>query len=341
VTDETGSPVRHTLRRWLGWLLAKSPTAAEPAAGRANATAHGAGPELARQSTIGLVDGVPVMRGLDVHADELSLAAVQSLARLGVRSVRTTLHWARVCDATGRQFDITSLDAQHAFAGVRRALSAGLRPLIVIDEEPDHVRHRTPHERIDAMAAFATSCASWFRGCAWQLWQQPDTSTYTDLFVHADGGDDDTQRAAGELYAAQLHAAYRPIMRADHTALVVSGGVQVNVAAFVAGLCSLSPDVDAIGVDAYEAPIADTALRHLADVRSAGWAGPVWLTEAGTALGDEGQAAAIRALAYATHGYGRVFVYAHRSRIEPQYALLRGDGSMRPAAGIVAASNGR
>lgn len=292
----------------------------------------GLGSEATAQSVVG------------VGAHKLDDRSLAYLDDLGARHVRTTLYWDRwESDAGYRRLASREID---------RAVSRGLRLLVVVHGQPRRFTFRNRDAAFDAYARLMGDLAERFPGVeAWQLWNEMDMGTFTDLFG---ARNDVPYPRRGRIYASMLERVYPAIRAADPDAIVVTGGIAAGLkTGFLEAMLEADPPFDAIGLHAYGFPASEgvriraeetrTVLRAVGRTRT-----PVWLTEFGLEQSvvvpgaDRSHRAIDRYHLEAwrdpvlwnnrTRAFARMYGHVLTEGGDLSYDLVRRDGSLRPAA---------
>jgi hypothetical protein len=270
---------------------------------------------------------------------QLDQQSVARLHDLGIRNVRSTLYWALWQDPVYR------LDWER---GIKRALQAGLEPLIVVHQSP-FGNFQTRHIVYQAFAEFMEQRVAQFPDIrAWQLWNEMDVA-FTDVFGAGQPGVSLRQR--GHLYAEMLRLAYPAIKHANPNALVVTGGIASPVdSGFLEGLYDGNARYDVLAIHTYGFPLASAfgergwAARRI--MASHGDRRPLWNTEfglesavipGGSSLGPA-QVDSVQLEAWKTSieananqaVYARTYGYVLAEGKDLGFDLIRVDGSARP-----------
>jgi len=209
--------------------------------------------------------------GVGTHA--LDRSSISHLSDLGVRHLRTTLYWSHWHDpAYRREFA----------AGLQRAHAAGIRPLVVVHQQPSGgyaSRQRVYRD----FAAFMEARAAQFPEVeAWQLWNEMDVG-FTDVFGAGRGV---PMRQRGRNYAEMLRLAYPAIKRGNPNALVVTGGIASGPRdGFLHGMYEGGGRFDVLAIHSYGFPVVgpyrDRGREARRIMREHGDDRPLWNTEFG------------------------------------------------------------
>jgi hypothetical protein len=275
--------------------------------------------------------------GLGLHRlDSRSVAQVRAL---GIRHIRYTLYWALWSDPAYRS---------GWEADLRRAVAAGLAPLVVVHSAPAG----TFLERQQVYVAFSrfmeARAAEFPEVHAWQLWNEMDVG-FTDLF--GAGRKEISLRQRGRFYGEMLRLAYPAIKRGNRNALVVVGGVASPIEdGFLEGLYDSHAPYDVLAVHTYGFPLEvafrDRALAARRVMSSHHDRRPLWNTEFGlesavipaylrgtAAQTDSIHLAAWQATLKANvqnRLYDRIYGYVLAEGTDLGFGLVRPDGSPRP-----------
>lgn len=280
--------------------------------------------------------------GVGTHKlDEQSLSRLEVL---GVRHARVTIYWD--------QWESDPGLARRVAADVDRALDRGMELLVVVHGQPRRFTYANRNAAFEAYAAFMSRLARRFpRVAAWQLWNEMDVESFTDLFG---ARDQVPMRMRGRIYGSMLAKAYPAIKRANPDALVVTGGLaSAPEQGFLEGLLSSGAPFDVLAIHTYGFPVRLAVELKAEAVRAIlrrheRAATPLWVTEFG--LQQEVVAPGFDRSRRAVDGYhleawrdpvlwndrNRVFqrMYGHVlvEGGDLSYDLVRRDGSLRPAA---------
>jgi hypothetical protein len=276
--------------------------------------------------------------GVGSHGlDEVS---IQQLRALGVRHVRTTLYWNHWGESAYRQ----------SFAeGIRRAVAAGLEPLVVVHQQPSGGYPERRQVYRDFARFMSERAAEFPEVRYWQLWNEMDVA-FTEIFGAT--RNDVGMRQRGRNYAEMLQLAYPAIKQANPRAVVVTGGIASEIGGgFLAGMYEGRAQYDVLAIHTYGFPVwpmfrergqeARALMRRHGDTR------PLWNTEFGMEAGavPPGWAAARadidryhldswRSSVEGNHReriYDRIYGHVLKQGGDLSYDLVRSDGSPRPA----------
>ncbi|MBW3628486.1 MAG: glycoside hydrolase family protein [Gemmatimonadetes bacterium] len=294
-------------------------------------------PAIAGALVAGSLEGQTPERPVGIGVHQLDGRSVADVRGLGARQVRITLYWHHTQDA--------KLWSEWR-AGMDRAVAAGLEPLVVIHHpEPN----ATPASRRtllwDRIINAAVSVARLYPSAQVQLWNEPDLPVFTDAFGAFSGV---RMRERGRLYGEMLRRAYPKIKAANPRTLVVTGGLATghdNLKEFLAGMGDAPYDV--LALHTYGLPVLQVA-REKAAVARAATGKPLWITEFGLEEAvipagwdrsrrevDRLHLEAMEQTVEWNDGagvYARMYWHVLRQNGDKGYDLIRGDGSLRPAA---------
>lgn len=279
-----------------------------------------------------------------VGSHSLDDSSRRDLRALGVERVRITIYW-NIWESSEAYRSTTS-------AEIEQAAREGLNLLAVVHGQPPRYSFQSREAALEAYVEFVTSMVARFPQVeAWQLWNEMDVPTFTDLF--GAGGQLDPE-AQGRLYGRMLDRTYTAIKRANPTALVVTGGLAGPVdTGFPIGLLQSGARMDAFAIHAYGFPVSlsveqrGAAARAVLD-RFGRSSIELWVTEFGmeeavVPPGFDRSASAIdryhleawrdpvewnRRIGLFDRMYGHVL----RQDGDRSYDLIRRNGTLRPAA---------
>jgi hypothetical protein len=276
--------------------------------------------------------------GIAVH--RIDAQSVREVRELGIRHIRYTLYWSLWQSSDYRRKWEEDL---------RRGLSAGFEPLVVVHSPP--FGNFQQRERVYlAFSRFMAARAAQFPQVhAWQLWNEMDVA-FTDVF--GAGHDDVSLRERGRLYGEMLRLAYPAIKHGNPHALVVVGGIASDVeAGFLDGLYDSRAEYDVLAIHTYGFPLLLQFQRRGEETRRIMARHhdrrPVWNTEFGQeravipdhqqltdAQTESEQLRAWRSVVEANdrqHLYDRMYGYVLAEGQDLGFGLVRQDGSVRPA----------
>jgi hypothetical protein len=275
-----------------------------------------------------------------VGAHVLDDESVARLVDLGVRHVRTTLYWSEWSDPAYRQGFTRDL---------RRALAAGLEPLVVIHQPP--FGSYAERDRVyPEFARFIAARAAEFPEVRyWQLWNEMDLG-FTDVF--GAGRPEVSMHQRGRHYAEMLAIAYPALKTANPSAIVVTGGIASDIdGGFLQGMYHGAARYDVLAIHSYGFPVSipfrERGVRATAIMRANGDDRPLWNTEFGMEAAvvapgwpatpadiDRYHLDAWRESILANDReriYARVYGHVLRQAGDLSHDLVRTDGSPRPA----------
>jgi len=301
------------------------------------------------------VQVLPLWSDWDVHT-----ALISTLAQAGVRWLRIDVGWSSYEYSGPGQ--IATWYEQRVDQVVAQADSLGMHILATVESAPPwaqgggtdlRVLPTNPQDYANFMGWFANR----YRGkiAAYEIWNEPDI----------------IPSATPASYAALLEAAYPAVKAADPTAIVVSGGLSGNDAAWLAQLYAAGAggSFDVVATHPYMAPttagpeLADSGttpynIRHVTAVHqvmvdNGDGNKPIWFTEFGWSTGTTGtyyQAVTLAVQAeYLTQTLQMLpqypyvtaaFWYTSRDLVgqgdhEDDFGLLNRDMSEKPAFGAL------
>ena len=266
-----------------------------------------------------------------------------ALQQLGVRRVRWTLYWNSYLDprhfAADRSTPVGTggkTVAEYFHADYRAGVAAGLDQLILVHSPPAGM---TLRQGMTAMPAFMAARARQYPGTTWQILNEMDGEDGFNGGWFAAKSPRVSQYQRGRSYGALLSAVAAAIHHADSTALVVAGGIALDPANFLRGMLeTCNPALlTAVATHAYGEPsilqFRSKGIAARANARGL----PVWVTEFGSGLSNEGLQRAELAMVFhdydANRRYDRAYLYSLSSR--DGYGVMTADGRMRSAATLL------